>query len=70
MITLEDGKRYYIVKEIEDSNTIYVYLTDMQDVANFCIRKKDDKKENLIGLKDETEYFKSLELYKTSFLES
>ena len=64
MITLEDGKRYYISKEIEKNNVIYVYLTNLEDVTDFCIRKKDETKENLIGLDNEEELKKAIELYK------
>ena len=64
MITLEDGKRYYISKEIEKNNVIYVYLTNLEDVTDFCIRKKDETKENLIGLDNEEEFKKAIELYK------
>ena len=64
MITLEDGKKYYITKELENDGTTYVYLNDMSDISNMCIRKKDETKENLIGLKDEDEFYKALEIYK------
>ena len=70
MITLEDGKDYFVTKEITKDDTTYVYLTDMQDVSKFCIRKKDEKKENLIGLKDKEEYYKALEIFKNENLVS
>ena len=68
MITLEDGKDYFITKEITKDNTTYVYLTDMQDVSKFCIRKKDESNENLIGLKDKEEFYKALEIFKNEDL--
>ncbi|MBE6160605.1 MAG: hypothetical protein E7158_00075 [Firmicutes bacterium] len=67
MITLEDNKKYYISKEIENDNVTYVYLTNLEDVTDFCIRKKDGSKENLIGLENEEEVKKALDLYKESF---
>ena len=62
-IKLEDNKFYYVTKEIEDNNTTYVYLTDLKDPMNFCVRKKDETKENLIGLSDEDEFKKAMELF-------
>ena len=70
MIRLEDGKNYYITKEIEANGTVYVYLTSMQDISNFFIRKKDEARENLIGLKDQKEYYDALELYRKDALAS
>ena len=70
MIRLEDGKNYYITKEIESNGTVYVYLTNMQDVSNFFIRKKDESRENLIGLRDQKEYLEALDIYRKDALAS
>ena len=66
MIKLEDGLKYYITKEIKNNNIIYVYLTNVLNVNDFCIRKTDDSKEELITLDDENEFNLALKLYENA----
>lgn len=63
MIKLEDGNYYLVVKEIENDNDVYVYLTNAKDVNDFCIRKTDNSREVLKPLDNEEEYNKALKLF-------
>ena len=69
MITLEDGIKYFITKEIKKDNVIYVYLTNIKDVTDFCIRKTNESKEMLNPLDSEEEFDMALDLFKTTIEE-
>lgn len=66
MVTLEDGKEYVIIEEITENDVTYVYLTNVEDETDFCIRKVIDEQTGkmLIGLSDNNEFDKAL-LYFT-----
>lgn len=66
IIKLEDGNNYYVTKEITDGNIIYVYLTNINDVTDFCVRKTDVTKKNLNPLDDEAEFNKAMDLLQDS----
>ena len=66
MVKLEDGNYYLVVKEIENENNVYVYLTNAKDVNDFCIRKTDSAMEVLNPLDNEDEYNKALKLFEDS----
>lgn len=57
-IVLEDNVRYAIITEIEINNIKYVYLTNLNDDKDFCIRKviEENGQQMLIGLNDKTEF--------------
>lgn len=63
IIKLEDNINYYITKEITEDNVVYVYLTNVNDVTDFCIRKTDLSREMLNGLDNEDELNHALELF-------
>ena len=63
MIRLEDGINYYITKEIKKDDNIYIYLTNVKDVTDFCIRKTDESKEVLKTLDNELEFEEALKLF-------
>ena len=67
VITLEDGKEYAIVKEINN----YVLLINPEDELDFCIRKNviKDGKEFIESLDSDEEFDKALALFK-DFLEN
>ncbi len=50
-------KDYMVTAEIVINNVTYVYLTNENDIADFCIRKinKINNNEYLVGLNDESE---------------
>ena len=70
VIKLEDGIEYAIVQKIEKNNNTYLYLTNIDDEKDFCIRKLiiQNGEEVLIGLDDDEEFDKALsylnELFK------
>ena len=64
-ITLEDGIEYIITDTIND----YVYLNNINDIEDFCIRKKikEDEDFYLIGLENDEEFYNALELFEKKY---
>lgn len=61
-IKLEDGLTYAIVETIEKDDNKYVYLANINDEKDFCIRKiiLENNEEILIGLENDDEFKKAL----------
>ena len=53
VVTLEDGKDYMVTAELEINNIKYLFLTNEDDVADFCLRKINtiNNNEYLVGLR-------------------
>ena len=64
-IKLEDGITYMVLDEIDNRDVTYVYLSNIEDEEDFCIRKVDNSKnsELLVGLDSDEEFDKALVLY-------
>ena len=64
-VILEDNIEYIILDEITNDNKIYIYLANINDETDFCIRKKEieENKQILIGLDSEEEFDNALNLY-------
>ena len=64
-IKLEDGITYMVIDEIDDKNNTYVYLSNIEDDEDFCIRKVDNirNSELLVGLDSDEEFDNALLLY-------
>ncbi|MCM1371228.1 MAG: hypothetical protein NC181_05020 [Clostridium sp.] len=64
-VVLENGIEYLIANEINHGNNCYVYLMNENNSKDFCIRKKilENNHEFLIGLDDENEFEKALNLF-------
>lgn len=64
-IKLEDGLEYMVLDEIDSETNTYVYLSNIEDPEDFCIRKvENDKNEGLlVGLDSNEEFDKALLLY-------
>ena len=65
VITLEDGIEYAIIEEIIHNDKKYVFLTNVNDYEDFCIRKVivDENEEFLVGLDDDAEFDLALMLF-------
>ena len=65
IITLEDGIDYMVLEEIPSGNVMYVYLANIDDEKQTCIRKvtKENGKEILNGLDSKEELDKALLLF-------
>lgn len=65
-VTLEDNITYAIIDVIENNQQRYVYLTNIDDDTDFCIRKlvKEDNEELLIGLNNEEEFKTALAIFQ------
>ena len=65
IIKLEDGINYIITETIRFGDNEYLYLTNENDVNDFCIRKIVN--DEIIGLEDENEYNKALLLINEKY---
>ena len=65
IVTLEDNIEYVILARIENNGNKYVYLSQVDDDDDFCIRKEvvEDNKTYFTGLNDEDEFKLALELF-------
>jgi hypothetical protein len=68
-IKLEDGIEYMVLDEIDLDNNTYVYLTNVDDEEDFCIRKVDNTKNDsmLVGLDTDNEFDKALLLFSKKY---
>ena len=64
-IFLEDGIEYIITDTINN----YLYLNNINDLNDFCIKKEIIKngEEYIVGLDNEEEYYKALELFEKKY---
>ena len=64
-IVLEDGIEYIITDTIKD----YVYLNNINDLEDFCIRKKIKENDEfyLIGLENDEEFYNALKLFEQKY---
>ncbi len=65
VIKLEDGLDYFVLDEIEKDNVTYVYLANVLDETDFCIRKVNMNVNEylLVGLDNEKEFDRALEIF-------
>lgn len=65
VITLEDDIEYAIIEEIIHDDKKYVFLTNVNDYEDFCIRKViiDGNEQFLVGLDDDVEFDLALMLF-------
>lgn len=65
VVKLEDGISYVILEELNYQDTTYVYLTNISDERDFCIRKvkHENDQDLLVGLDDEEEFKLALRLF-------
>ena len=61
-ITLENNIEYAVVEKIKKDNFYYMYLFNVNDVKDFCIRKLVGNK--LCGLSNDEEFNEALLLVK------
>lgn len=64
-ITLDDGLDYIVTDEFEIDGVKYIYLSNENDIASFCIRKMNtiNGNEYLVGLNDRNEFNMALEKF-------
>jgi len=69
VITLEDNIEYTEVDKIEYNNNTYVFLSDLENPENFCIRKllKENDEEYIIGLDSKEEFDTILNLFTQKY---
>ncbi len=69
VVTLEDGEDYMVTAELEINNIKYLFLTNEDDVADFCLRKINtiNNNEYLVGLNDKEEVIKVLQEFTNKF---
>ena len=64
-VVLEDNIEYLVVDKIKEKDFYYVYLVNSRDDADLVVRKEiiENDKRFLVGLDDEEELEKSLDLF-------
>ena len=64
-VELEDGATYIITDEIEKEGKKYIYLNNILDTEDFCIRKYtvESGEEYLVGLDSRQEYDLALKYF-------
>ena len=64
-IVLEDGIEYIITDKINN----YLYLSNINDPKDFCIRKEliEEGEEYISGLNNEEEYYSALKLFEEKY---
>ena len=64
-IFLEDGIEYIITDTINN----YLYLNNINDIKDFCIRKRiyEDNESYIVGLDNEEEYYKAIKLFEEKY---
>ena len=69
VVTLEDGKDHMVTAELEINNIKYLFLTNEDDVADFCLRKINtiNNNEYLVGSNDKEEVIKVLQEFTNKF---
>lgn len=62
VVVLEDGLEYAVIDEITKNGNTYVYLVNVQDEEDFCIRKvvENDTEKFLVGLSSNEEFDEAL----------
>jgi len=69
VVTLEDNIEYTEVDRIEYNNNNYVFLSDLENPENFCIRKliNQDNEQYIIGLDTKEEFDNVLNLFTQKY---
>ncbi len=69
IVTLDDGKDYMVTAELVINNVKYVYLTNENDIADFCIRKINyiNGDEFLVGLDSKAEVLMALKEFASAY---
>lgn len=69
IITLENNLDYYEIDNINYNNNNYVFLSEVNNPENFCIRKIKEKnnEEYIIGLDSEEEFDTILKLFTEKY---
>lgn len=73
IIPLEDNENYAVIDKIKTEDGFYVYLANIKDTEDICIRKevkKNQDETHLVPLKDENEVDNAFKLLVEKNLES
>lgn len=71
VITLENNIEYTEIDKIEYNNNTYIFLSDLENPENFCIRKliTENNEEYIIGIDTEEEFNNVLNLFQQKYLD-
>ena len=69
VIKLDDNIEYTEIAKIEYNNNTYIFLSDLENPENFCIRKliKENNEEYIIGLDSKEEFDNVLNLFTQKY---
>lgn len=64
-IKLENKKEYIVIDKIESDGKIFIYLSNVEDDTDICVRKQieEEEKNYLVGLENREEADYALELF-------
>ena len=70
VVTLSNGVEYTEVYRLTNNGKTYSFLSNLDDIEDFCIKKviKKGDKEVVIGLDDENEFNRALALFTNANL--
>ena len=60
-IKLEDDEEYVAVEQISNKDVVYLYLANIKDENDICVRKKVE--DTIMPLEDEKEFQKAMILF-------
>ena len=69
VITLENNVEYTEIDKINYNNNTYIYLSNIDNPEDFCIRKivKENDEEYIVGINSNKEIDKVLELFMKKY---
>ena len=69
IITLEDNLDYAEIDKFNYNNNTYVFLSEVNNPENFCIRKikRENNEELIIGLENKEEFDTILKLFTEKY---
>lgn len=69
VIILEDNIEYTEVDKIEYNNNTYIFLSNLENPENFCIRKliKENNEEYIVGIDSKEEFDNVLNLFTQKY---
>lgn len=71
-VVLENEKEYYVIDKIKLNDKAFVYLSNVHDPEDFCVRKEilENEKTYLVGLDNKEEADVALKLFTENHKEN
>jgi hypothetical protein len=71
VVTLENGKKYTEIFRIVDNGKTYVFLADLKNPEDFCVRKliTENNETFIVGLDSDQEFDSVMAKFKKKYLD-